>query len=122
MNLLSRIYKKRTKLPIIIPDGSTNIIVALAEYETFLDNIEQKQNRHIQKELKAFCKQCGSQYTQEGLSHLYLMGPNSSYRNRMGNCVIITCPTDQGDALRDGKCPDCGCEEMLIIIPATTNK
>jgi hypothetical protein len=88
----------------------------LRDYEDFLDALAlqtRQSNIVVADHLQASCARCGAQYTREALDYLYIMGPTSSFRRRMGNAVLSS--GDPGPAaLRSGKCPACGDPGMLV--------
>jgi hypothetical protein len=95
----------------------TEPTIELSDYEVFLDKLCQERNQTtsvVQQNINAYCARCGAQFTDEALSHLYLMGPKSSYRQRMGDRVVLTSTSPDGNMLRAGKCPACGCAQMKI--------
>ncbi len=95
------------------------VVIPLEGYEAFLTKLAVEMNENVvklQKRLEAFCAECGVQFTEEALSHLYLMGPRSSYRRDRGDQVAIVGGADSGDALRAGKCPACGCTELRVRV------
>jgi hypothetical protein len=94
-------------------------IIELADYQSFLTELALRRNQGItvvQELLHAFCAQCGLEFTQDALPHLYLMGPKSSYRRRLGSAGAITNATSAGDALRAGKCPACASPKMRVAV------
>lgn len=97
--------------------SNLDVTIELTNYQAFLEQLCMKRNQtpsEVQKSLYAICAGCGGIFTDEGLSYLAAMGPASSYRQRMGDNVVILNPSQTGKNLREGKCPTCGCLRMRI--------
>lgn len=94
-----------------------DVTIELKDYQAFLEQLCIKRNQQpseVQKSFHATCAGCGGLFTDEGLSYLAAMGPTSSYRQRMGDNVVIVNPSPAGKNLREGRCPTCGCQRMRI--------
>jgi Zn finger protein HypA/HybF involved in hydrogenase expression len=63
----------------------------------------------LYRKFKASCANCETQFTQEALSMLYLLGPGSMF-----DSVTIVNKSREGTGLRAGQCPNCGHSKMRI--------
>ena len=64
----------------------------------------------LYSKFQASCANCGTQYTKEALSKLYLFGPDSMF-----GTVAIVGDSKEGTDISAGRCPNCGHSKMRIV-------
>jgi hypothetical protein len=92
------------------------VIIEISEYPEYWMTIAEKLKTSNINELyqkhRAYCANCGSQFTKDALQHLSMFGQGSQFGGR----GIIMGASQQGNAFRSGKCPACGHTKMRISI------
>lgn len=82
-------------------------------YPYFLENLSKMQKDSFidkfYKNHRAYCAQCGSEFTKEALQFLCFLNRSSA------SSTIISNSSKQGNNWRAGKCPLCGHTKMKII-------
>jgi len=90
------------------------VIIEISEYPTYWDKIAEKLKTtnvdEFYEKHRAYCANCGVQFTKGALQHLSVVGRSSAGK------IIIRGASQQGNDFRSGKCPSCGHTKMRISI------
>lgn len=84
----------------------------VASKDRFLDENGYPDLERIRAAHRAFCAGCGSQFTTEALTMLYLHLSTSG----SGGQMRVVGATEQGERWRGGTCPECGHSRMRVVV------
>jgi len=94
--------------------------IRISRFESFFDRMARSETvprvPKVFARFQAYCAGCGGQFTIEALQHLIICGNRSSHRKLLGGPLRISGATSEGEALRAGRCPNCGHSKMRIVV------